>query len=167
MSLRIPKHLGKLPEPVPSPAASAPMSDFSAPPPPMLRDSSEFQTIVSAGTNPLDQIYKNSKQRELGEKQNPLSRAYEGHCSTRLRSRSPPAHSASYSSSRHQSRSPGPRQASIDRPGGNGSLSRAYDEHQLRQVYNFWRFLPLHRGVFCQVPFRLIYYCHSSKSTGK
>jgi hypothetical protein len=61
-----------------------------APPPPMLKDSSRFQTIVSAGTNPLDQIYKNSKQRELGEKQNPLSRAYEGHCSTRLRSRSPP-----------------------------------------------------------------------------
>ena len=26
---------------------------------------------------------------------------------------------------------------------------------------------PLHRGVFCQFPFRWIYYCHSSKSTGK
>ena len=70
MSLRKPKQLGKLPEPVPSPAASAPMSDFSAPPPPMLRDSSEFQTIVSAGTNPLDRIYKDSKQKELEEKQN-------------------------------------------------------------------------------------------------
>ena len=58
-----------------------------APPPPMLKDSSEFQMIVS---NPLDRIYKNSKQKELVEKQNPLSRAYEGHCSTRLRSRSPP-----------------------------------------------------------------------------
>jgi len=62
-----------------------------------------------------------------------LSRAYEGHRSTSLRSRSPPAHSGGYGSSRHRSRSPGPRQASIDRPGGNGSLSRAYDEHQLRQ----------------------------------
>jgi hypothetical protein len=28
-------------------------------------------------------------------------------------------------------------------------------------------FLPLHRGVFCQFPLRWIYYCHSSKSTGK
>ena len=73
MSLRKPKQLGKLPEPVPSPAASAPMSDFSAPPPPpppMLRDSSEFQTIVYAGTNPLDQIYKASKKKELEERQN-------------------------------------------------------------------------------------------------
>ena len=70
MPLRKPKQLGKLPEPVPSPAASAPMSDFSAPPPPMLRDSPEFQTIVSAGTNPLDQIYKASKQKELEERQN-------------------------------------------------------------------------------------------------
>ena len=54
-------------------AAPAPMrSDFSAPPPPMLRDSSEFQTIVSAGTNPLDRIYKlASKQKELEQKQNP------------------------------------------------------------------------------------------------
>ena len=25
----------------------------------------------------------------------------------------------------------------------------------------------VHRGAFCQFPFRLIYYCHSSKSTGK
>ena len=25
----------------------------------------------------------------------------------------------------------------------------------------------LHRGAFCQFPFWLIYYCHSSKSTGK
>ena len=25
----------------------------------------------------------------------------------------------------------------------------------------------LHRGAFCQFPFRRIYYCHSSKSTGK
>ena len=25
----------------------------------------------------------------------------------------------------------------------------------------------LHRGAFCQFPFRWIYYCHSSKSTGK
>ena len=25
--------------------------------------------------------------------------------------------------------------------------------------------LPLHRGTFCQFPFRWIYYCHSSKST--
>ena len=62
MSLRIPKQLGKLPEPVPSPAASAP-------PPPMLRDSSKFQTTASAGTNPLDRIYKGSKQKELEEKQ--------------------------------------------------------------------------------------------------
>ena len=38
---------------------------------------------------------------------------------------------------------PEPRQASIDRPGGTGSLSGAYDEHRLHQVYNFWRFLPL------------------------
>ena len=53
-----------------TPAASAPMRDFSAPPPPMLRDSSKFQTIVSAGTNPLDRIYKGSKQKELEEKQN-------------------------------------------------------------------------------------------------
>jgi hypothetical protein len=73
----------------------------------------------------------------------PLSRAYEDHRSTRLRSRSPPAHSASYSSSRHQSRSPGPRQASIDHSGSNGSLSRAYNKHRLCQVYNFWCFLPL------------------------
>jgi hypothetical protein len=59
------------PEPVPPPEAPAPMlSDFSAPPPPMLRDSSEFQTIVSAGTNPLDRIYKASKQKELEERQN-------------------------------------------------------------------------------------------------
>merc|ERR1719266_1383046 len=57
-----------------------------------------------------------------------LSRAYEKHRSTRLRSRSPPSHS-----SRHQSRSPGPRQASIDRSGCNGALSRAYEEHRLRQ----------------------------------
>jgi hypothetical protein len=27
--------------------------------------------------------------------------------------------------------------------------------------------LALHRGVFCQFPFRWIKYCHSSKSTGK
>ena len=27
--------------------------------------------------------------------------------------------------------------------------------------------LGLHRGAFCQFPFRWIYYCHSSKSTGK
>jgi hypothetical protein len=73
----------------------------------------------------------------------PLSRAYEDHRSTRLRSRSPPAHSGSYSSSRHQTRSPGPRQASIDRSGGNGSLSRAYNKHRLGQVHNFWCFLPL------------------------
>ena len=54
-------------------AAPAPVrSDFSAPPPPMLRDSPEFQTIVSAGTNPLDRIYKlASKQKELEQKQNP------------------------------------------------------------------------------------------------
>ena len=45
------------------------MRDFSAPPPSMLRDSSKFQTIVSAGTNPLDRIYKGSKQKELEEKQ--------------------------------------------------------------------------------------------------
>ena len=96
-----------------------------------------------------------------------LSRAYEGHRSTRLRSRSPPAHSGGYGSSRHRSRSPEPRQASIDRPGGNGSLSRAYDEHRHRQVYNFWCFLPLHRGAFCQVHFLLIYYYHSSKSIKK
>ena len=25
----------------------------------------------------------------------------------------------------------------------------------------------VHRGAFCQFPFRWIYYCHSSKSTGK
>merc|ERR1711935_564801 len=62
-----------------------------------------------------------------------LSRAYEDHRSTRLRSRSPPAHSGGYGSSRHRSRSPGLRQASIDRPGGTASLSRAYDEHRLRQ----------------------------------
>merc|ERR1711935_421482 len=62
-----------------------------------------------------------------------LSRAYEDHRSTRLRSRSPPAHSGGYGSSRHRSRSPGPRQASIERPGGTASLSRAYDEHRLRQ----------------------------------
>ena len=36
----------------------------------MLRDSSEFKTIVSAGTNPLDRLYKASKQKELEEKQN-------------------------------------------------------------------------------------------------
>ena len=61
----------KPPEPVPPPTAPAPiLKDFSAPPPPMLRDSSEFQTIVSAGTNPLDQIYKASKQKELEERQN-------------------------------------------------------------------------------------------------
>jgi hypothetical protein len=118
-------------------------SNRKAPPPPMLKDSSEFQTIVSAGTNLLDQIYKASKQKELEEPQNPLSRAYEDHSSTRLRSRSPPAHSGGYSSSRHRSRSPGPRQASIDHSGGNGSLSQAYDEHRLRQVYSFWRFLTL------------------------
>ena len=52
------------PDPVPPPAAPAPMlSKPSAPPPPMLRDSSEFQTIVS-GTNPLDRLYKASKQKE-------------------------------------------------------------------------------------------------------
>ena len=28
-------------------------------------------------------------------------------------------------------------------------------------------FIVLHRGAFCQFPFRWIYYCHSSKSTGK
>ena len=28
-------------------------------------------------------------------------------------------------------------------------------------------FSPVHRGAFCQFPFRWIYYCHSSKSTGK
>ena len=27
-------------------------------------------------------------------------------------------------------------------------------------------FGPLHRGAFCQFPFRWIYYCHSCKSTG-
>ena len=27
--------------------------------------------------------------------------------------------------------------------------------------------LPPHRGAFCQFPFRWIYYCHSTKSTGK
>ena len=43
--------------------------------------------------------------------------------------------------------------------------------------YRYWK-LPLHvpsscshhftcRGAFCQFPFRWIYYCHSSKSTGK
>ena len=38
----------------------------------MLRDSPEFQTIVSAGTNPLDRIYKlASKQKKLEQKQNP------------------------------------------------------------------------------------------------
>merc|ERR1712008_253752 len=63
-----------------------------------------------------------------------LSRAYEDHRSTRLRSRSPPAHSGGYGSSRRQSRSPGSTQgASIDNRGGTGSLSRAYDEHRLRQ----------------------------------
>ena len=52
------------PDPVPPPAAPAPMlRKPSAPPPPMLRDSSEFQTIVS-GTNPLDRLYKASKQKE-------------------------------------------------------------------------------------------------------
>ena len=71
----------------------------------------------------------------------PLSRAYEDHRSTRLRSRSPPAHSGSYSSFRHRSRSPGPRQASIDRSGDNGSLSRAYNKHRSRQVCIF--------GAFC------------------
>ena len=64
----------QLPEPVPPPAASAPISDFSAPPPPMLRDSSEFQTIVTAGANPLDRIYKASKaaskQKEIEDRQN-------------------------------------------------------------------------------------------------
>ena len=29
------------------------------------------------------------------------------------------------------------------------------------------RLCTLHRGAFCQLPFRWIYYCHSSKSTGK
>ena len=59
------------PEPVPPPEAPAPMlSDFSAPPPPMLRDSSEFQTIVSASTNRPDQIYKASEQKKLEERQN-------------------------------------------------------------------------------------------------
>merc|ERR1719362_1637576 len=53
-----------------TPAASAPTRDFSAPPPPMLRDSSKSQTTASAGTNPLDRIYKGSKQKELEEKQN-------------------------------------------------------------------------------------------------
>ena len=28
-------------------------------------------------------------------------------------------------------------------------------------------FSTLHRGAFCQFPFRWIYHCHSSKSTGK
>ena len=28
-------------------------------------------------------------------------------------------------------------------------------------------FKPLHRGALCQFPFRWIYYCHRSKSTGK
>ena len=70
------KYPAKPPEPVPPPAAPAPiLKDFSAPPPPMLRDSSEFQTItelkkVSTGTNPLDRIYKASKQKELEERQN-------------------------------------------------------------------------------------------------
>ena len=26
---------------------------------------------------------------------------------------------------------------------------------------------PLHRGAFCQLPFRWVYYCNSSKTTGK
>ena len=54
----------KQPKPVPPPAAPSHISGFSAPPPPMLRDSSEFQRIVSAGANPLDQIYKAAKQKE-------------------------------------------------------------------------------------------------------
>ena len=41
-----------------------------APPPPMLRDSSEFQTIVSASTNRPDQVYKASEQKKLEERQN-------------------------------------------------------------------------------------------------
>ena len=36
----------------------------------MLRDSSEFQTIVAAVNNPLDKIYKAAKQKELEERQN-------------------------------------------------------------------------------------------------
>merc|ERR1719483_1839995 len=70
-----------------------------------------------------------------------LSRAYEDHRSTHLRSRSPPAHPEGYGSSRHRSRSPGPRQgASIDNHlGGSGSLSKAYNKHRLRQSQQPWR----------------------------
>ena len=57
----------------------------------MLRDSSEFKTIVSTGTNPLDRLYKASKRKELEKKQN-LS--FEGIGSTKESYEEPLHHSS-------------------------------------------------------------------------
>ena len=38
--------------------------------------------------------------------------------------------------------------------------------HSIQRVVSFY-FHTVHRDAFCQFPFRWIYYCHSSKSTGK
>ena len=46
---------------------------------------------------------------------------------------------------------------------GESQLKFLYSEKDKKLKNN----LPLHRGAFCQFPFRWIYYCHSSKSTGK
>ena len=35
------------------------------------------------------------------------------------------------------------------------------------KIWSHWTSEPAHRGAFCQFPFRLIHYCHNSKSTGK
>ena len=57
----------------------------------MPRDSSEFKTMVSSGTNPLDRLYKASKQKELEKKQNLSS---EGNGSTEESYVEPPHHSS-------------------------------------------------------------------------
>ena len=50
------------------------------------------------------------------------------------------------------------------------SFSSAIFNYKPSDLLCIW-FLSLHRGAFCQLPFRWIYYwpllCHSSKSTGK
>ena len=36
-----------------------------------------------------------------------------------------------------------------------------------QQTEKFFALPKFHRGAFCQFPFRWIYYCHNSKSTGE
>ena len=55
----------------------------------------------------------------------------------------------------------------LERKGNVQQLTLAKSGVRSSETSYFHWCTPVHRGAFCQLPFQWIYYCHSSKSTGK